>query len=221
VFGVLSYIGFLPWIRGVVAALALSFAAINIKDYFWFKRGPSLTIADKRKPGIYRAARRVRGLMEPDSSTPALIGVTATMAVGVSLVEFACTAGFPVIWSATLAAHEATAAVFAALLGLYLLIYLLDELAVFSVAVVSMRAAKLEERHGRALKLVGGMIMLALGLVIAFAPTLMHSVGGSLAVFGAALAATAVVLVVDRLVRPPKPPTKPPAQRRKAATAVR
>jgi thiol-disulfide isomerase/thioredoxin len=221
VFGILSYIGFLPWIRAVVAVLALTFAAINIKDYFWFKRGPSLTIADKRKPGIYRAARRVRTLMEPDGSTAGLIGVTATMALGVSLVEFACTAGFPVIWSATLAAHEATAAVFAALLGLYLLIYLLDEFAVFGVAVVSLKATKLEERHGRVLKLIGGMIMLALGLVMAFAPTLMHSVAGSLAVFGAALAATAVILVVDRLVRPPEPPAGPSAQRRKAATVVR
>jgi hypothetical protein len=46
------------------------------------------------------------------------------------------------------------------------------------------------------------MIMLALAVVIAFAPTVMSSVGGSLGVFGAALVATVLLLVVHRRILP-------------------
>ena len=45
-----------------------------------------------------------------------------------------------------------------------MLIYLLDEIAVFAVAAISMKAARVEEKHGRLLKLISGMIMLALAL---------------------------------------------------------
>jgi len=46
---------------------------------------------------------------------------------------------------------------FVLLLLLYLLIYQADELVIFFVAVSSLKASKLEEKHGRILKLIGGM----------------------------------------------------------------
>jgi hypothetical protein len=173
-----------------------------VKDYFLFGRGPSFTIADSRKPGIYRGVRRVRAALGADGSAVALVGVTAGMALGVSLVEFACTAGFPLVWSATLAAHDVGAAAFGGLLALYLGIYLLDEAVVFGVAVLTLRAFRMEERHGRILKLVGGTVMLALAGVMALAPETLSSLSGSVAVFGGAGLATAVILLVHSRLRP-------------------
>ncbi len=50
VFQVLS---FTPVVRVVVALLAAGFAAINIKDFFWFKASVALSIPEVSKPGIY------------------------------------------------------------------------------------------------------------------------------------------------------------------------
>jgi len=58
-FTFLTIVGFLSWIQTAVSILALFFAAINIKDYFWYKEKLSLTIADEKKPGIYKRVRRV------------------------------------------------------------------------------------------------------------------------------------------------------------------
>ena len=69
-------------------------------------------------------------------------------------------------------------------------------------AVVTLRASKLQERHGRVLKLVGGMLMLTLAVVMIVDPTLMNGLASSLAVFGVALAATALVILVHRVVVP-------------------
>ena len=54
-----------------VALVALSMAAVNIKDYFWFKEGVSLTISDEHKPGIYR---NIRDILSPGKSGLALVG---------------------------------------------------------------------------------------------------------------------------------------------------
>lgn len=199
VFGVLSYLAYLRWVYWLVAAFALVFALVNIKDYFWFKRGLSFTIDDRHKPGIFR---RIRGLISEGRSWPALIGATAFMAAGISLIELPCTAGFPVIWSGLVAAHDVDWAYFAVLLALYILIYLGIELVIFAIALISFRVDRFEERHGRVLKLIGGLIMLVLALMLLLAPDAMQDVGLTLGVFALALLAAALIVLVHRLLLP-------------------
>lgn len=197
---VLSYVGYLWWIQILIALFALTFALVNIKDYFWYKRGLSFTISDKHKPGLYR---QMRGLLQQDSSLKR-IGATAVMATGISLIELPCTAGFPVLWSSLLAGSDLAVGGFALLLGLYLLVYLLDELLIFGVAATTLRIGRFQERHGRFLKLLGGIIMLHLALVLFFRPEWMKSLSGLLLVFTVALAVTLVTATLSRLVAMPK-----------------
>ena len=79
-----------------------------------------------------------------------------------------------------------------------MLVFLLDELIVFGVAVFAMRAMKLDERAGRTLKLVGGVLMIALAGTLVFAPDAMTTLGGAMTVFGTALVVIVVILVVRR-----------------------
>ena len=51
VFTLLTYASYLKWIQIIVAAITLVLGFINLKDYFFFKEGISLTIADEKKPG--------------------------------------------------------------------------------------------------------------------------------------------------------------------------
>ncbi len=199
VFTLFSYIGYLKWIQLLVALIALVFGMVNIKDYFWYRQGISFTISDKHKPKIYE---NMRSTVTDTRSMLGLIGSSAALAVGVSFVEFSCTAGFPVIWSNLVAANKVTLVPYLLLLGLYMLIYLLDELAVFGTIAVTMRASKVEEKHGRLLKLVSGIIMLTLGVVMAVKPELMNGMGSSLLIFLLALALTLVVIVVHRRLLP-------------------
>lgn len=192
-FSVLGYVLYLEWVQWLVAGFAAVFGLVNIKDYFWYQRGLSFTISDEQKPGIYRRMRRV---MASGAHPWALVAATATMAVGVSLVELPCTAGFPVVWTALLAEQGVVGGRFAGLLGLYLLVYLLDELTVFAVAVATLRVGRFEERHGRLLKLIGGTVMLALALVLLWNPAVMNQLGDSLLVFGAAMASALLIHVI-------------------------
>ncbi len=198
-FTVLSLMSFVGWVQAVVALLALFFAAVNIKDYFWYKEGLSFTIADDKKPGIYKSIRRT---MTAGSSFWGLVGATVAMSAGVSLVEFSCTAGFPVLWTNLLTAQQVTPLTFALLLLLYMIIYQIDEFAIFLAAVLTLRASKLEEKHGRILKLVGGTLMFSLALVMLIKPSLMNNLGSSLLIFAAAFGLTLLTLLVHRKILP-------------------
>jgi len=195
VFGVLNFVLYLNWVQWLVALFALTFGLVNIKDYFWFKTGPSFTIADSQKPGIYRG---MRGLMDRRLTGLGLLFATVVMAAGIALVELPCTAGFPVVWSGIVADREVGGLAFVLLLGLYLLIYLLIELTVFLVALVTLRMGRFEETHGRVLKLVGGMIMVALALVLIVDPELMNDIGSTLLVFTGAILLALTVMVIHR-----------------------
>ena len=194
-YGAQAWIGDLVWVRLAVAALAAAFGVLHLKDFVAFHRGVSLSIPDGRKPQLYSRMRAVSA--SETSVLTALVG-TALLAVGVSLLETPCTAGLPLLWTGLLAAQDVPAGEAAALFAVYMLVFLLDELLVLTAAVVSMRALKLQERHGRLLKLVSGVLMLTLATVMVLAPQALTSVAGTLAVFAAAAVVVAVAWAVDR-----------------------
>jgi glutaredoxin len=198
-FSVLKIASFIGWIQGLVAMIALFFGIINIKDYFWYKEGISFTVSDDKKPGIYKMMRRVT---DASQSIGGLIGATVVLAAGVSLVEFSCTAGLPVLWTNLLTTQAVEPAQFILLLILYMLIYQLDELVIFFSAVITLKATRLEEKNGRVLKLMGGMLMASLSAVMIFNPALMNSLVNSILIFAAAFLATLLILLIHRVILP-------------------
>ena len=69
-----------------------------------------------------------------------------------------------------LARHELGAAAHYAYLGLYILGYIADDALMVALAVVALGNRKLTERAGRWLKLVSGLVMLALGALLLLRP---------------------------------------------------
>ena len=199
VFSVLAFASYLPWVYWIVALFALTFGVVNVKDYFWFKRGMSFTIDDKHKPGIFKGFRE---LMTTGRSPLALMGATFLMASGIALIELPCTAGFPVIWSGLVSAHEVSWLEFGMLLAAYLLVYLAIELVIFTIAVVKLRIDRFQEHHGRFLKLGGGVVMVALAVVLIAAPEMMSDVGSALGVFVVAFALTGLIVLAHRRLLP-------------------
>ena len=196
-YGALSYAADTGWIRVAMAVIALAFGLVNLKDYLWFKTGLSLSIPERAKPGLYA---RMRAVSDVDRPLPAVLLGAAGLAVGVSLLETPCTAGYPLLWADLVADSGSGSAAVAALFGIYMLVFLVDELAIFGTAVVAMRAVKLRERGGRVLKLISGALMVSLAVTLIAAPDAMTSLAGAGWVFGAALAVAIVLAVANTLI---------------------
>lgn len=205
-YSALAVVGFMGWIQIAVATVAGVFGVVSVKDYFAFGKGVSFTIRKQDKPGIYRRMREAAGAK---ALLPAL-GATVVLAVGVSLLETPCTAGFPVLWTGMLHANGVGAAETAGLFVAYMVPFLLDELLIFGIAVVTLRSTTLQERHGELLKLFAGVTMLVLAAVMVIDPTLMENPVAAVALFAAAFALALAIHLVTVRVRAARVPQPEP-----------
>jgi thiol-disulfide isomerase/thioredoxin len=183
----------ITFIAGLVALLV---AILNIKDYFWFKAGPSLSIPDAAKPGLFK---RMREVVTSGSMGPMLLG-TVLLAIVANSYELLCTAGFPMVYTLTLTkAHDLETWQYYAWLGVYNVIYVIPLLVIVTVFTKTMGARKLSEAEGRLLKLISGFMMLGFALVLLLAPSLLTNPTISI---GVLLLAVVVSVVIARITRP-------------------
>lgn len=197
-FSVLKLTSALKWIQPAMAVLALVLGLFNLKEFFWFQKGPSLSIPAEQKPGL---ARRMRAVIDDQQSLWGIVLATVALAAGVSLIEFSCTAGFPVLWTNLLLTQGIGGWEFWGLLLLYMIIYQLDEIFIFLAAVITLRSSRLQEKHGRWLKLLGGVLMVSLALLMLFRPSVLTELEVMLMVFLIAFLITVFIGVLERLIR--------------------
>ncbi|HSI94036.1 MAG TPA: thioredoxin family protein [Jiangellaceae bacterium] len=196
-YSALTLVSHLSWVRLAVAAAAFAVGLVNLKDFLWFHAGPSLSIPEGRKPAIFERMRKVA--FTERSLVVAVVG-TAGLAAGVAVLELPCTAGFPVLWANLVATADVGQQATVGLLGLYLGIYLLDELIVVAAVVVALRATKLQERHGRVLKLVSGSLMIALAGILIWVPEAIESLTAMLLVPLVAIGVVVAAVTFRRVV---------------------
>jgi cytochrome c biogenesis protein CcdA len=139
---------------------------VNTKELFWFKKGFSLTIPDRAKPKIFDRMRRV--VSSPNGFL--LVAGTAALAFLVNLAEFGCTIGLPAVYTRVLTLQETGLAGKYLFMALYNVVYVVPLAAVLAAFVFTFGKFRLSERHGRILKIVTGLVMLALGLLLTFRP---------------------------------------------------
>jgi hypothetical protein len=164
-------IGHLDAITMGAAVVALLVGLINIKEFFWFKQGVSLTIPEQAKPKLFQ---RMRNLLQARSLLTLLVA-TSGLALFANLYEFLCTAGFPMVYTRILTLSDLSSMQYYAYLLLYNLVYVIPLLLIVVVFVITMGVRKLQEGEGRQLKLLSGSMMLTLGVVLLLAPDLLQN----------------------------------------------
>jgi hypothetical protein len=160
------FFGQMPWVTGGAGLLAIVLGSINIKDFVALRKGVSLSLDERQRNDIFKRARRVLNA----GNTAAMIAATVFLAIAANFYELLCTAGFPMVFTRLLTLQVASRSEQYFYLALYNLIYVTPLLLIVFAFVRSMGSRKLSEREGRLLKLLSGLMMLLLGLLLAFAP---------------------------------------------------
>ena len=194
VFLVMGKINAITIIAGLVAVVI---AIINIKDYFWFKQGVSLSIPESARPTLYQRTRK----LVTAGSLPAMIAATIGLATFANLYEFLCTAGFPMVFTRILTMEELPSFTYYLYLVLYNIIYVIPLLIIVVVFTMTFGVKKLQEEQGRQLKLLSGLMMLLLGLVLVFVPDWLNNIFAAFALLLAALMFTGVIIFLGRYRR--------------------
>jgi hypothetical protein len=188
-------VGNLAWVTLAAGGMALVVGLLNVKDFFRFGRGISLSIPESRKPTLYRRARAILAA----GNVPALLAATVLLAVAANFYELLCTAGFPMVYTRLLTLQVPGSTGRYLYLALYNLIYVIPLAVIVAGFAFTMGARKLSEREGRLLKLLSGLMMLQLGVLLVLAPQLLSRVGVAFALIAVALGIT---WLAARLTRP-------------------
>jgi glutaredoxin len=150
----------------IIATLALLAGMINLKDFWAFGRGISLSIPDAAKPGIYARMRRI---LQAENLAAAIFGAVV-LAVLVQIVEFMCTSGFPALFTRILTLQKLDTMNYYGYLLLYDLAYMFDDMAILALGIITFSQRRLQEKEGRWLKLISGLVMVGLGFYLLLIP---------------------------------------------------
>lgn len=150
----------------IIATLALLAGAINLKDFWAFGWGVSLSIPSAAKPGIYARMRRI---LQAENLAGAIFGA-AVLAILVQIVEFMCTSGFPALFTRILTLKQLDSLSYYGYLLLYDLAYMLDDVVVLAIGIITLSQRRFQEEEGRWLKLVSGLVMVGLGVYLLLVP---------------------------------------------------
>ncbi|HWR76661.1 MAG TPA: hypothetical protein VN283_05560, partial [Thiobacillus sp.] len=166
-------LGSLAWVTLAAGVTALAVGLINVKDFFRFGRGISLSIPESRKPAIYQRARAILAA----GNVPAMLAATVLLAMAVNFYELLCTAGFPMVYTRLLTLHDIGPTGHYLYLALYNVVYVIPLAMIVGVFAFTMGARKLSAREGRLLKLMSGVMMLQLGVLLVLAPEWLNRIG--------------------------------------------
>ncbi len=191
---VFQLFGHLAWVTLAAGLLAVLVGVVNVKDFFWFEQGVSLSIPESKKPDIFRRARAILVA----ESLPTMLAATIVLAVAANFYELLCTAGFPMVYTRLLTLADLPVGARYAWLAAYNLIYVLPLAAIVVVFARTLGARKLTEREGRLLKLLSGLMMLQLGGLLLIAPERISQVGIAFALMAVAVAITWLAARVTR-----------------------
>lgn len=189
--------GQLRAVTAIAGLVAIAMALLNVKDAVRPGLGPSLSIADEAKPGLFR---RMRGLLQAERLPTLLLG-TVALAVAANAYELLCTSGLPMLYTRILTLEALPPAGYYLYLVLYNLVYVVPLALIVVAFTYTLGSRKLKAEEGQVLKLLSGLMMLGLGLVLVVAPTRLQDLGVAAGIVGVALVLTLVYWVYRRRKR--------------------
>ena len=155
------------WVRNIIAIVALIGAFINLRSFIRSRSEDGCEVIDDKKRK--KMFNKIRKFTREKSFLLALVGVIG-LAISVNLVELACSAGLPLVFTELLALNDTSAATRFFYTCIYILFFLIDDLIVFFIAMFTMKVTGISTKYNKFSHLLGGIIMLLIGILLLFKP---------------------------------------------------
>jgi glutaredoxin len=163
------FLGIIFWVKIIIGLVALAGGFYNFKEFFTNKdSGCKITGDEKRK----KVFNKIKSITQMQSFWLALGGIII-LAFAVNLVELICSAGLPAVYTQVLALSNLASWQYYFYIILYILIFMLDDLFIFFTAMITLQMAGITTKYVRVSRLIGGILMIAIGLLLVFKPQLL------------------------------------------------
>jgi glutaredoxin len=160
------FIGFLFWIRLIIGAVAIASGAYQLREFYINRDGACKVASENKRRKIFE---QIKTIINEKSFVLAFVGVIG-LAAAVNMVELVCSAGLPAIYTSILSAADLPTWKYYGYLLIYILLYMLDDILVFTAAMVTLHVAGITKKYVRFANLAGGIIILIIGILLIFKP---------------------------------------------------
>jgi len=163
------FIGFIFWVRLLIALVALAGGIYNLREYFINKDSGCKVVGEEKRQKVFE---RVKRITHEQKFWLALVGIVI-LAASVNLVELICSAGLPVLFTQVLALNNLAVWQYYSYMLIYIFFFMLDDLIVFFIAMITLQLTGITTKYTRFSHLIGGIIMLIVGILLILKPELL------------------------------------------------
>ncbi len=160
------FLGLIIWVRWGIGALALFGGGYSIKEFFTNKGGGCKVTGTEKRQKVFE---KLKAVTYQKSLWLALGGIIV-LAFMVNLVELICSAGLPAIYTQILAINDLATWQYYLYIFLYIFFFMLDDLFVFFVAMITLEMTGVTTKYARYSRLIGGILMLIIGILLILKP---------------------------------------------------
>ena len=158
-------------VRTLIGIFILVMGILSLAKYIKNrKKDVGCTVVDSEKR--QKITKRMINITSNKSLILVILGIIA-LAASVNIVELACSLGFPVVFSEILALNNVHGLIRIMYLLLYILFYMMDDLIVFIISMVTMEVTGITNKYNKICTLVSAIIMIAIGLLLVFNPSIL------------------------------------------------
>lgn len=157
----------ISYIRNIIAILAIILGIYNLYTYLKIRKqtGCHVVKKEKRKTII----TKINNILN-NKNTLLMFGGTIILATSVSLVEMACSLGFPTIFLELLSINNIHSFLKVTYLLIYILFYLIDDIVVLFLSIKAFETKGISTKYNKYVHLIGGLIMILMGVLLIFKP---------------------------------------------------
>lgn len=157
-------------IRILIGVFGIVFGIWRLRDFATWRPGVCKVTETTKSEG--KILDRINKVMKPAALPATILGVIA-LAFSVNLVEFFCSAGFPVMYTKILSSQGIGGVQYYLYLLLYNFFYMLDDFVVFGFAFFTLNRFGFSDKYNRYSTLVAGLLILILGVLLIFKPNIL------------------------------------------------
>ncbi len=162
-------IGYNLWVQKIIGAIAIGAGGFYLFEAFGKDPNVCQVTGNARRQKIIERMRQITQMAQ----WPMMILGVSILAISVNMIELVCTAGLPAIFTQILAFNDVSHLARYGYLALYILLYMIDDVIIFAIAVYTLHATGLTTKYRRFTLIFGGLLMYVLGFLLIFWPDML------------------------------------------------
>ena len=165
-----DFVGLDKWVTPIVGIVGIAGGIFFIKNYL--KKGDTLECEVTDLEQRAKISRKVKDIANKPFTLLTALGIIG-LALSVNVIEFACSIGIPQTYTKILQINEVPFWIRQFYTFIYIIGYMVDDIIVFGFALMSINKLQLTTKYSKWVNLFGGILMIILGLIMLFKPSLL------------------------------------------------